>query len=56
MHANSLRVAPVVLGEGQPAYPVGLDLVERFESEVVSTPTGYTHQLWNRRGRDDYRG
>lgn len=46
MHAI---VVPVVLGEGQRAYPGGLDLAARFDREIVSTPTGYTHQLWNRR-------
>lgn len=42
-------VVPVTLGEGQRAYPDGLDLAERFSREFVSTPAGYTHQLWNRR-------
>lgn len=46
MHAI---VVPVVLGEGQRAYLGGLDLAARFDREIVSTPTGYTHQLWNRR-------
>lgn len=42
-------VVPVTLGEGQRAYPDGLDLSERFDREFLSTPTGRTHQLWNRR-------
>lgn len=42
-------VVPTVIGEGQPAYPEGLDLVGRFDREVVSAPSGYTHHLWNRR-------
>lgn len=42
-------VVPVALGEGQPAYPDGLDLEGRFDREIISSPTGFTHQLWNRR-------
>lgn len=40
---------PVTIGEGQRAYPDGLDLTERFDGEFLSTPTGRTHQMWNRR-------
>ncbi|WP_295648415.1 dihydrofolate reductase family protein [uncultured Dietzia sp.] len=45
-------VVPVVLGEGERAFPHGAALTDRFDVEVVSTPGGRTHQLWNRRARE----
>ena len=44
-------VVPVTVGEGVRPFPDGLDLRDRFDLEVVSTPGGRTHQLWNRRPR-----
>ena len=42
-------VVPVTLDEGQRAYPEGLDLAQRFDRESISTASGYTHHMWNRR-------
>ena len=44
-------VTPVVLGEGQRPFPEGVPLTERFEVQSVTSPSGRTHQLWNRKAR-----
>ena len=43
-------VVPTTVDEGILPFPEDTDLRERFDLEVVSTPGGRTHQLWNRRG------
>jgi len=44
-----LVIVPIVLGHGVSLWD-GLDgLHERFTVESVTTPSGLTHQLWNRR-------
>lgn len=44
-------VVPVTVGEGVRPFPERVDLRRSFDLEVVSTPGGRTHQLWNRRTR-----
>jgi len=46
-----LAVVPITLGGGAPLWQ-GLDGIEdRFSIESVSSPSGLTHQLWNRKQR-----
>jgi dihydrofolate reductase len=45
-------IVPITLGRGVPLWE-GLSGVEdRFAVETVATPSGLTHQLWNRRASD----
>jgi dihydrofolate reductase len=48
-----LAIVPIVLGRGASLWD-GLDGVEdRFTVEIVPSPSGLTHQLWNRRDRGE---
>jgi dihydrofolate reductase len=47
-----LSVAPIVLGHGLSLWG-GLEAIEeRFDIESVTTASGLTHRLWNRKPRD----
>lgn len=46
-----LVIVPITLGRGTPPWD-GLDGIEdRFSVEAISSPSGLTHQLWNRTQR-----
>lgn len=46
-----LVVVPVVLGHGTSPWGDLTEVEERFDVDVISSPSGLTHQLWNRRPR-----
>jgi hypothetical protein len=43
-----LVVVPIVLGHGVSLWEGMRDVQEQFTVESVSSPSGLTHQLWNR--------
>lgn len=44
-----LVIVPVILGSGVPLWKGLSDVEDRFTVETVTTPSGLTHQFWNRR-------
>jgi dihydrofolate reductase len=44
-----LVIVPITLGEGVSLWEGSTDISDRFTVESVSSPSGLTHQLWNRR-------
>jgi dihydrofolate reductase len=46
-----LVVVPIVLGTGVRVWDGLAGLEERFSVESVTTGSGLTHQLWNRKSR-----
>ncbi|MDR6865585.1 dihydrofolate reductase [Microbacterium resistens] len=45
-------IVPIVLGSGVRIWDHLAGLEDRFDVESVSTPSGLTHQLWNRKSRE----
>lgn len=45
-------IVPIVLGRGVSLWDGLKGLEERFAVETISSPSGLTHQLWNRRHHD----
>jgi len=43
-----LAVVPIVLGEGVSLWDGLAEVQERFTVETVTSPSGLTHQFWNR--------
>jgi dihydrofolate reductase len=44
-----LVVVPITLGQGVSMWGGSTDMDERFTVEVVASPSGLTHQFWNRK-------
>jgi dihydrofolate reductase len=46
-----LVLVPITLGRGASLWEGSSGIEDRFTVEVVASPSGLTHQLWNRSGR-----
>ena len=46
-----LVVVPITLGRGVSIWAGVTEIEDRFTVESISSPSGLTHQLWNRKGR-----